>query len=107
MRGGNLTRFRPDEYYQDGKGVIMDVVLGGLRGLKSTQNPLKLPSNTLRGVQEGLTRGVKRKAEEAIKREITKKAKLALGNTTVRAAVRAASQLFPKQVKKARDIFGV
>ena len=46
MRGGNLTRFRPDEYYQDGKGVIMDVVLGGLRGLKSTRNPLKLPSNT-------------------------------------------------------------
>ena len=33
MRGGNLTRFRPDEYYQDGKGVIMDMVLGGLLGL--------------------------------------------------------------------------
>ena len=33
MIGGSLTRFRPDEYYQDGKGVMMDMVRGGLRGL--------------------------------------------------------------------------
>ena len=44
MRGGSLTRFRPDEYYdQDGKGVLADMFRGGLQGLKRTRNPLKLP----------------------------------------------------------------
>ena len=107
MIGGSLTRFRPDEYYQDGKGVIMEMVRGGLRGLKRTRNPLKAPSNTLQGLKAGLARGVKRKAEQVIKKEISKRAKKALSNKNVKQAVRVASALFPKQTKKARDIFGV
>ena len=108
MRGGSLTRFRPDEYYdQDGKGLLADIVRRGLQGLKRTRNPLKLPSNTLSGFKTGLTRGGKRKAEQVIKQEITKRAKKALGNKNVKKAVRVASALFPMQVKRARDIFGV
>jgi len=108
MLGGSLTRFRPDEYYdRDGKGVLADMFRGGLQGLKRTRNPLKLPSNTLSGLKVGLTRGVKRKAEQVIKQEISKRAKKALGDKNVKKAVRVASALFPKQVKKARDIFGV
>ena len=80
---------------------------GSLQGLKRTRNPLKLPSNTVRGLKAGLSRGVKRKAEDVIKKEITKQAKKALDNKDVKKAVRVASALFPKQVKRARDIFGV
>ena len=103
-----MTRFPTDEYYdQDGKGVLTDFVRGGFPCLKRTRNPLKLPSNTLNGLKAGLTRGVKRKAEKVIKQEITKRAKKALGNKNVKKAVRVASALFPKQVKRARDIFGL
>ena len=80
---------------------------GGLRGLKRTQNPLKAPSDTLQGLKAGLARGVKRKAELVIKKEISKRTKKALSNKNVKKAVRVASALFPKQTKKARDIFGV
>ena len=108
MRGRSLTRFRTDEWYdQDGKGLVTDVVRGGVQGLKRTRNPLKLPSNTLSGLKTGLTRGVKRKAEQVIRQEITKRAKKALGDKNVKQAVRVASALFPKQVRRARDIFGV
>ena len=111
MRGGSLTRFRTDEWYdqhgQSGKGLVTDLVRGGLQGLKRTRNPLKLPSNILSGLEMGLSRGVKRKAEDVIKKEITKQAKKALSNKDVKQAVRVASALFPKQVKRARDIFGV
>ena len=108
MRGGSLTRFRTDEWYdQSGKGLVTDIMRGGLQGLKRTRNPLKLPSNTLSGLKTGLSRGVKRKAEQVIKKEITKQAKKALDNKDVKQAVRVASALFPKQVKRARDIFGV
>ena len=55
----------------------------------------------------GLARGVKRKAEQVIKKELNKHAKKALSNKNVRTAVQVASALFPKQAKKARDIFGV
>ena len=108
MRGGSSTRFRMDEWYdQSGKGLIRDIARGGVQGLKRTLNPLKLPSNTLSGLETGLTRGVKRKAEEVIKKEITKRAKKALGNKNVKQAMRLASALFPKKVKRTRDIFGV
>ena len=82
----------------------MEMVRGGLRGLKRTRNPLKAPGDTLQGLKAGLARGVKRKAEQVIKKEISKRAKKALSN---KKAVRVASALFPKQTKKARDIFGV
>ena len=108
MRGGSLTRFRTDEWYdQHGKGLMTDLLRGGFQGLKSTRNPLKLPSNIKRGLETGFTRGVKRKAEDVIKKEITKQAKKALSNKNVKEAVRVASALFPKQTKRARDIFGV
>ena len=108
MRGGSLTRFRTDEWYdQYGNGLMREVVRGGFQGLKSTRNPLKLPSNTVRGLEAGLSRGVKRKAEDVIKKEITKQAKKALSNKNVKEAVRVASALFSKQTKRARDIFGV
>ena len=100
MRGGSLTRFRTDEWYdQHGKGLVTDLVRGGLQGLKRTRNPLKLPSHILSGLETGLSRGVKRKAEDVIKKEITKQAKKALSNKNVKEAVRVASALFPKQTK--------
>ena len=108
MRGGSLTRFRTDEWYdQHGSGLIREVMRGGLQGLKSTRNPLKLPSNIKRGLTTGLSRGVKRKAEQVLKKEITKQAKKALSNKSVKDAVRVATALFPKQTKRARDILGV
>ena len=107
MFGGSLTRFRPDEYYQDGQGLMLEMAHGGLQGLKRTRNPLKAPSNTLQGLKAGLARGVKRKAEQVIKKEINKRAKKTLSNKNVKQAVRVASALFPKHTKKARDIFGV
>ena len=108
LRGGSLTRFRPEKYYdQDGKGVLADMFRVGLQGPKRTRNPVKLPSNTSSGLKAGLTRGVKRKAEQVIKQEITKRAKKALGNKNVKKVVRVAIALFPNQVKRARDIFGV
>ena len=108
MRGGSLTRFRTDEWYdQQGKGLMTDLLRGGFQGLKSTRNPLKLPSNIKRGLETGFTRGVKRKAEDVIKKEITKQAKKALSHKNVKEAVRVASALFPKQTKRARDILGV
>ena len=108
MRGGSLTRFRTDEWYdQQGKGLATDLMRGGLQGLIRTRNPLKLPSNIKRGLTTGLTRGIKRKAEDALKKEITKQAKKALSNKSVKDAVRVASALFPKQTKRARDILGV
>ena len=108
MRGGSLTRFRTDEWYdQQGKGLVTDLLRGGFQGLKSTRNPLKLPSNIKRGLTTGLTRGIKRKAEDALKKEITKQAKKVLCHKNVKQAVRVASALFPKQTKRARDILGV
>ena len=108
MRGGSLTRFRTDEWYdQQGKGLVTDLLRGGFQGLKSTRNPLKLPSNIKRGLTTGLTRGIKRKAEDALKKEITKQAKKALSHKNVKQAVRVATALFPKQTKRARDILGV
>ena len=105
MRGGSLTRFRTDEWYdQQGKGLMTDLMRGGLQGLIRTRNPLKLPSNIKRGLETGLTRGIKRKAEDVLKKEITKQAKKALSHKNVKDAVRVATALFPKQTKRARDI---
>ena len=106
MLGGSLSRFHPDEY-QAGNGILGDIVRGGFQGMKKSRNPLKTPGNTLKGLKAGLTRGVKRKAEQVIKKELNKRAKKALTNKNVKTVVQAASALFPKQTKKVRDIFGV
>ena len=106
MLGGSLSRFRPDEY-QAGNGILGDILRGGFEGVKRSRNPLKAPGNTLKGLKAGLTRGVKRKAEQVIKKELNKRAKKALTNKNVKTVVQAASALFPKQAKKVRDILGV
>ena len=87
--------------------MVTDLLRGGFQGLKSTRNPLQLPSNIKRGLTTGLTRGIKRKAEDVLKKEITKQAKKALNQKNVKQAVRVATALFPKQTKSARDILGV
>ena len=106
MLGGSLSRFRPDDY-QDGSGILWEMARGGVQGLQRSRNPLKAPGNTLKGLKAGVARGVKRKAEQVIKKELNKRAKKALSNKNVKTIVQAASALFPKQTKKARDIFGV
>ena len=105
MRGGSLTRFRTDEWYdQHGSGLIREVMRGGFQGLKSTRNPLKLPSNIKRGLNAGLTRGVKRKAEQVIKKEITKQAKKALNQKNVKDACVWLVLCFPSK-SNVREIF--
>ena len=74
---------------------------GVFQGLKRTRNHLKLPSNTISGLKVGLAGGVKQKAEEVLKQEITKQAKKALSNSNMKKAVRVANTHFPEQVKKA------
>ena len=99
MRGGSLTRFRTDEWYdQHGKGLMTDLLRGGFQGLKSTRNPLKLPSNIKRGLETGFTRGVKWKAEDVIKKEITKRAKKALSQERERSC--ACGQCFVSQTNQ-------
>ena len=106
MLGGSLSRFRPDDY-QAGSGILWEMARGGVQGLQRSRNPLKAPGNTLKGLKAGVARGVKRKAEQVIKKELNKRAKKALSNKNVQTIVQAANALFPKQTKKARDIFGV
>ena len=69
MRGGSLTRFRPDDT-QLGEGIIGDIVkatlLGGLTGLKSSQRLGDVQKNTVQGLKQGLKRGVKRKTNWCI-----------------------------------------
>ena len=104
MRGGSLTRFRTDEWYdqqgQSGQGLVTDLLRGGFQGLKSTRNPLKLPSNIKRGLETGLTRGIKRKAEDVLKKEITKQAKLESLESEERETSRAGSQCLISQANQ-------
>ena len=86
----------------------MEMVRGGLRGLKRTRNPLKAPRNTLQGLKAGLARGAKRKAEQVIKKEISKRAKKALSNKNVKQA-RAGGQcpLSQTDQESARHFWGL
>ena len=75
MKGGSLTRFRPDD--QSGGAFFRDIASSSLRsgweGLK-TGTPLGLPLNIkggIRGVKSGGRRAIKRKALA----EINKRAK--------------------------------
>ena len=102
MRGGSLTRFKTDIEDQEVAGVVKETLKGGLKGAIKTRNPLKLPSNISKGAQEGFKRGLKRKAEQVLEKEPGK----VLKKPKVKQAVNVATALFPKQVKKVRDIFG-
>ena len=78
MRGGSLTRFRPDDT-QLGEGIIGNIVkatlLGGLTGLKSSQRLGDVQKNTVQGLKQLLKRGVKRKAKEILTKEVAKRTK--------------------------------
>ena len=102
MRGGSLTRFKTDIEDQEGAGVIKETLKGGFKGAIKTWNPLKLPSNISKGAQEGFKKGLKRKAEQVLEKELGK----VLKKPKVKQAVTVTTALFPKQVKKVRDIFG-
>ena len=75
MKGGSLTRFRPDP--QDGGGFVQELlkasVRGSLRGLKSGSGV----RDRIRKAKEGATRSVKqavkRKAYEVLDRNIRRK----------------------------------
>ena len=69
MRGGSLTRFKPDD--QSGNGFIQDFILAsaqeGWKGLR-TSGPLGLPNiaEGIRGIKRGGKRAIKRKALQEI-----------------------------------------
>lgn len=78
MKGGSLTRFRPDPTFsQSGEGILGDLVKstlrGGYEGFKSGHGVTDRIRKTGRGMKRGLKRGVKRKAEEAATRIVKKK----------------------------------
>ena len=76
MRGGSLTRFRPDDQF--GSGFVRDFigssVKGGWEGLK-TGGVRGLPNiaGGIRGVKKGGKRVLKRKAEQVIQRNVKRK----------------------------------
>lgn len=79
MRGGSLTRFRPDPV-RDGRGLggqvastVFEILKGGLsegfQGLKQSHSLDDLRTNPLQGFKRGATRAVKRKLAEAALKE--------------------------------------
>ena len=79
MRGGSLTRFRPDDQYGGGMAsdfgnVIKSTAQGGWKGLK-TGGPLGLPNipGGFRGAKRGAKRGVKRASLNLINRAVKRK----------------------------------
>lgn len=77
MKGGTLTRFRPDPSTQSGEGLLGDLLKstlrGGFEGFKSGHGVADRIRKTSRGLKSGLKRGVKRKAEEAATRLVKRK----------------------------------
>ena len=76
MRGGSLTRFRPDD--QSGNGFVRDFIRASAReGWKrlKTGGPLVLPNivGGIRGVKRGGKRAIKRKALQEINQEAKRK----------------------------------
>ena len=84
MRGGSLTRFKPDPQSGNGlmdligssvKDILGTAALGGWEGLKGSKCLRDVKTNTVKGFKEGLKRGVKRKAKEVFLKEIVKRTK--------------------------------
>ena len=74
MRGGSLTRFRPDDqsgngFASDFRSLVKSSAQGGWKGLK-TGGPLGLPNipGGIRGAKRGAKRGVKRASLNIINR---------------------------------------
>ena len=83
MRGGSLTRFRPDDqsggnFANEFKSLLKTSALGGARGgwkgLK-TPYPLGLPNipSGIRGAKRGVKRGAKRASLDIINRVAKRK----------------------------------
>ena len=83
MRGGSLTRFRPDDqsggnFANEFKGLLKTSVVGGAKGgwkgLK-TGGPLGLPNipGSIRGAKRGAKRNAKRASLGIIKRVAKRK----------------------------------
>ena len=76
MRGGSLTRFRPDDQF--GSGFLRNVVGSSLRegwkGLK-TGGGRGLPNiaGGVRGIKSGGRRAVKRKAQQVVERNVKRR----------------------------------
>ncbi len=75
MKGGSLTRFRPDP--QGGGGFFQELVrtsaLGGLEGFKSGHGVRDRIQKVKEGVKRSAKRAVKRKAYEVIDRNVKRK----------------------------------
>jgi len=75
MKGGSLTRFKPDP--QDGDGFVQELlkasVTGGLKGLKSGRGVRDRIRKTKQGATRCAKQAVKRKAYEVLDRSIKRK----------------------------------
>ena len=75
MKGGSLTRFKPDP--QDGGGFVQELlktsVKGGLKGLKSGRGVRDRIRRAKEGATWSATQAVKRKAYEVLDRNIKRK----------------------------------
>ena len=75
MKGGSLTRFRPDP--QDGGGFVQELLkasaMGGLKGLKSGRGVRDRIRKAKEGAKQSAKRAVKRKAYEVLDRNIKRK----------------------------------
>ena len=103
MRGGSLTRFCTDKWYdQHGNGLMTDTVRGGFQGLKRTRNPLKLPSNTLRGLKTGLITRRQTKSRRRHQKRNHQTSQESLGQQG-REKSRARGQCFVSQTSQTRS----
>ena len=77
MKGGSLTRFKPDP--QDGSGFVQELlkasVIGGLEGLKSGCGVQDHIRKAKQGATRSAKQAVKRKAYEVLDRNIKRKFK--------------------------------
>ena len=75
MKGGSLTRFKPDP--QDGGGFVQELlkasVMGGLKGLKSGRGVQDRIRKAREGAKQSAKQAVKRKAYEVLDRTIKRK----------------------------------
>ena len=75
MKGGSLTRFRPDP--QDGGGFVQELLKasgrGGLKGLKSGRGVRDRIQKVKGGATRSVKQAVKRKAYEVLDRNIKRK----------------------------------
>ena len=82
MKGGSLTRFKPDP--QDGGGFVQELlkasVKGGVKGLKSGRSVRDRIRKAKEGATRSATRAVKRKAYEVLDRNVKRKFNDILGD---------------------------